>query len=360
MENENISKVQQIALLAEETERNLTRSRQSWTSFLHTAARLYKYPFNEQLLIFAQRPEATACADYDIWNKQMNRYIRRGSKGIALIDTDTEPRTLKYVFDVSDTGKTERSKTPFLWEYRDEHENVVASALESKYDVSAKNGIANQLESIAAQLVDEYWGNFKRDVFDIVDDSFLEGYDEDNIGMAFRNAAVVSTTYTLLTRCGINADEYFEDEDFLSIFDFNTSDTVNFLATAVSETSEQVLRQIEISVKNYELERSKNNEEHHLQSERRLSDSELNSRTDRKETPREIRQNEEGISQESSSGSLEQNGIEGYPLQPSVGDRRSSEQSLGTDDARTDEISGSDGRTETERPDEMGRSDEQS
>lgn len=360
MENENISKVQQIALLAEETERNLTRSRQSWTSFLNTAARLYKYPFNEQLLIFAQRPEATACADYDIWNKQMNRYIRKGSKGIALIDTDTEPRTLKYVFDVSDTGKTERSKTPFLWEYRDEHENTVTSALESKYDVSAKNGIANQLESIASQLVDEYWGNFKRDIFDIVDDSFLEGYDEDNIGMAFRNAAVVSTTYTLLTRCGINADEYFEDEDFLSIFDFNTSDTVNFLATAVSETSEQVLRQIEISVKNYERERSKNNEQHHLQSERRLSDSELNSRTDREETPREIRQNEEGISQESPSGSLEQNGIEGYSLQPSAGDRRSSEQSLGTDDARTDEISRSDGRTESERPDEMGRSDEQS
>ena len=360
MENENISKVQQIALLAEETERNLTRSRQSWTSFLHTAARLYKYPFNEQLLIFAQRPEATACADYDIWNKQMNRYIRRGSKGIALIDTDTEPRTLKYVFDVSDTGKTERSKTPFLWEYRDEHENTVTSALESKYDVSAKNGIANQLESIAAQLVDEYWGNYKRDIFDIVDDSFLEGYDEDNIGMAFRNAAVVSTTYTLLTRCGINADEYFEDEDFLSIFDFNTSDTVNFLATAVSETSEQVLRQIEISVKNYERERSKNNEQHHLQSERRLSDSELNARSDREETPREIRQNEEGISQESSSGSLEQNGIEGHSLQSSVGDRRSSEQSLGADDARTDEISGSDGRTESDRPDEMGRSDEQS
>lgn len=360
MENENISKVQQIALLAEETERNLTRSRQSWTSFLHTAARLYKYPFNEQLLIFAQRPEATACADYDIWNKQMNRYIRRGSKGIALIDTDTEPRTLKFVFDVSDTGKTERSKTPFLWEYRDEHENTVTLVLESKYDVSAKNGIANQLESIAAQLVDEYWGNYKRDIFDIVDDSFLEGYDEDNIGMAFRNAAVVSTTYTLLTRCGINADEYFEDEDFLSIFNFNTSDTVNFLATAVSETSEQVLRQIEISVKNYERERSKNNEQHHLQSERRLSDSELNARSDREETPREIRQNEEGISQESSSGSLEQNGIEGHSLQPSVGDRRNSEQSLGTDDARTDEISGSDGRTESDRPDEMGRSDEQS
>ena len=353
------SKVQEYELLAEETARNLTRSRQSWTSFLQTAARLYKYPFNEQLLIYAQRPEATACADYDIWNKQMNRYIRRGSKGIALIDTDKEPFALKYVFDVSDTGKTERSKTPYLWEYKDEHENIVSSALEKKYDVSGRNGIANQLESVAAQLVDEYWGNNKRDIFDIVDDSFLEGYDEDNIGMAFRNAAVVSTTYTLLTRCGINADDCFENEDFLSIFDFNTPDTVYFLATAVSETSEQVLRQVEIAVKNYERERSKNNEQNHLQPERRLYDSEHITQTDRAETSGQVRQDEKRISEEPSSGSVEQNAYEEYSLQASVGDRGIGEPENGTDDAGTYEVGGSDGGTESKRPDEMGRSYEQ-
>ena len=353
------SKVQEYELLAEETARNLTRSRQSWTSFLQTAARLYKYPFNEQLLIYAQRPEATACADYDIWNKQMNRYIRRGSKGIALIDTDKEPFALKYVFDVSDTGRTERSRTPYLWEYKDEYENIVSSALEKKYDVSGRNGIANQLEIVAAQLVDEYWGNNKRDIFDIVDDSFLEGYDEDNIGMAFRNAAVVSTTYTLLTRCGINADDYFENEDFLSIFDFNTPDTVNFLATAVSETSEQVLRQVEIAVKNYERERSRNNEQNHLQPERRLYDSEHSTQTDRAETSGQVRQDEKGIPEEPSSGSVEQNVNEEHSLQSSVGDRGISEPENGTDDAGTYEVGGSDGGTESDRPDEMGRSYEQ-
>ena len=353
------NKFEEYSNLATETEQKLTRSKANWTAFLKTAARLYKYPFNEQLLIFAQRPEATACAGYDIWNNQMNRYIRKGSKGIALIDSDKEPFALKYVFDIADTGKTERSKTPYLWELKDEHENAVTSVLESKYDVSSESGIANQLETVAAQLVDEYWGNYKRDIFDIVDGSFLEEYDEDSIGMAFRNAAVVSTTYTLLTRCGRNADEYFENEDFLSIFDFNTPDTVNFLTTAVSEISEQVLRQIEIAVKKYERERSKINEQHQLYQERRLSDSEHYSQSERAETSGEIRQDEKRISQEPSSGSVEQNDIERHSVQSSDGDRRNGERPLGADDARTDEVGGIDGRTEIDRPDEMGRTNEQ-
>ena len=354
------NKYEEYSNLATETERQLTRSKANWTAFLKTAARLYKYPFNEQLLIFAQRPEAIACAGYDIWNNQMNRYIRKGSKGIALIDSNKEPFGIKYVFDIADTGKTERSKTPYLWELKDEHESAVTSVLESKYDVSSESGIANQLETVAAQLVDEYWGNNKRDIFDIVDGSFLEEYDEDSIGMAFRNATVVSTTYTLLTRCERNADEYFENEDFLSIFDFNTPDTVNFLATAVSEISEQVLRQIEIAVKKYERERSKINEQHQLFQERRLSDSEHYSQSERAETSGEIRQDEKRISQEPSSGSVEQNDIEWHSVQSSDGDRRNGERPLGADDARTDEVGRSDGRTEIDRPDEMGRIDEQS
>lgn len=353
------NKYEEYSNLAIETEQRLTRSKANWTAFLKTAARLYKYPFNEQLLIFAQRPEATACAGYDIWNNQMNRYIRKGSKGIALIDSDKEPFALKYVFDIADTGKTARSKTPYLWELKDEHENAVTSVLESKYDVSSESGIANQLETVAAQLVDEYWGNNKRDIFDIVDGSFLEEYDEDSIGMAFRNAAVVSTTYTLLTRCGRNADEYFENEDFLSIFDFNTPDTVNFLATAVSEISEQVLRQIEIAVKKYERERSKINEQHQLFQERRLSDSEHYSQSERAETSGEIRQDEERIFQEPSSGFVEQNDIEWHSVQSSDGDRRNGERPLGADDARTDEVGRSNGRIESERPYEMGRTNEQ-
>lgn len=210
-------------------------------------------------------------------NTQMCRYVRRGSKGIALLDTSGDNPKIKYVFDVADTGGDERSRRPFLWEYRDEHADAVSAALERRFEVSGSEGLANQLERIAAQLVDEYWNNNQRDILGIVDDSFLEEYDDFNIGVAFRNAAVVSTTYTLMSRCGLAPEEYFGHEDFLNVFDFNTPATIAALGTAVSETSEQVLRTVEIAIKNYECEkiteRSASHERTDLHEERRLSDS---------------------------------------------------------------------------------------
>lgn len=188
------AKLQEISQLTADTEKNLTRSRQNWTAFLTTAARLYKYPYNEQLMIYAQRPDATACAEFNIWNNTMNRYIRRGSKGIALLNNDGDNPEIRYVFDVSDTGTRENSRSVNQWILTDENEQAVMSALSEKYAVSENSGISVQLESIAAQLVDEFWNNHKRTIIGIVDDSFLEEYDEDNIGMAFRNAGVVSTT----------------------------------------------------------------------------------------------------------------------------------------------------------------------
>ena len=216
------SKVQLYAQMADRTAEQITGSFQKWTAFLTTAARLYKYPYNEQLMIFAQRPEATACAEYDLWNKQMRRYVRRGSKGIALVDTSSDQPKLRYVFDVSDTSGGENSRRPYLWEYRQEHREVVSAALEQRFDVSGESGLADQMERVAAQLVDEYWHDNWRDIVGIVDGSFLEDYDEFNIGAAFRNAAVVSTTYALLSRCGMQPGDYFEHEDFLNVFDFNT------------------------------------------------------------------------------------------------------------------------------------------
>ena len=234
------SKVQLYAQMADRTAEQITGSYQKWTAFLTTAARLYKYPYNEQLMIFAQRPEATACAEYDLWNKQMRRYVRRGSKGIALVDTSSDQPKLRYVFDVSDTSGGENSRRPYLWEYRQEHREVVSAALEQRFDVSGENGLADQMERVAAQLVDEYWHDNWRDIVGIVDGSFLEGYDEFNIGAAFRNAAVVSTTYALLSRCGMQPGDYFEHEDFLNVFDFNTPQTVAALGTAISQSSELV------------------------------------------------------------------------------------------------------------------------
>lgn len=183
------SKLSFYAQMADHTAKQVTGSFGEWTAFLETMGRLYKYPFHEQLMIFAQKPNATACAEYDLWNNQMGRYVRRGSKGIALIDTSGDRPRLKYVFDVSDTGGRENSRRLNLWEYRDEHHDAVTAALENRFDVSGEKGLADQLEQIASKLVTEYWNDNRRDILGILADSFLEEYDDYNVEVAFRNAA---------------------------------------------------------------------------------------------------------------------------------------------------------------------------
>ena len=356
------SKVQLYAQMADRTAEQITGSYQKWTAFLTTAARLYKYPYNEQLMIFAQRPEATACAEYDLWNKQMRRYVRRGSKGIALVDTSSDQPKLRYVFDVSDTSGGENSRRPYLWEYRQEHREVVSAALEQRFDVSGENGLADQMERVAAQLVDEYWHDNRRDIVGIVDGSFLEDYDEFNIGAAFRNAAAVSTTYALLSRCGMQPGDYFEHEDFLNVFDFNTPQTVAALGTAISQSSELVLRQIEVTIKNYErekiAERSESHERTDLHPQRGLSDSRPEPDRAAASPAGQVRQDAEGLPEGASSGAVEQPAAVREAVPPSAGDRRGSEQPTGTDDAGADEVSGRDGSAESQRPDEVGRADE--
>ena len=356
------SKVQLYAQMADRTAEQITGSYQKWTAFLTTAARLYKYPYNEQLMIFAQRPEATACAEYDLWNKQMRRYVRRGSKGIALVDTSSDQPKLRYVFDVSDTSGGENSRRPYLWEYRQEHREVVSAALEQRFDVSGENGLADQMERVAAQLVDEYWHDNWRDIVGIVDGSFLEGYDDFNIGAAFRNAAVVSTTYALLSRCGMQPGDYFEHEDFLNVFDFNTPQTVAALGTAISQSSELVLRQIEITIKNYEreklAERSESHERTDLHPQRGLSDSRPEPDRAAASPAGQVRQDAEELPEGASSGAVEQPAAVREAVPPSAGDRRGGEQPAGTDDAGADEVGGRDGIAESQRPDEVGRADE--
>ena len=363
------SKLDFYAQMADHTAKQVTGSFGEWTAFLETAGRLYKYPFHEQLMIFAQKPDATACADYDLWNKQMRRYVRRGSRGIALIDTSGDNPRLKYVFDVADTGGRENSRRPFLWEYRDEHQDAVASALEQRYAVSGNKGLANQLEQIASQLVTEYWNDNSHDILGILADSFLEEYDDYNVGVAFKNAATVSTTYTLMSRCGLNPGDYFEHEDFLSVFDFNTRDTIAALGSVISNTSEQVLRQIEITIKNYEreaslqqqAERTDNHaEQPELHADRGLFDSEPDPERDRDEALGQVRSDAQAVSAGAPSGAVEQHDPVGDPVSPSEGDRRDGEPETGTADARTDEAERRDGEPERERSDEVGRSDEQS
>ena len=363
------SKLQFYTQMADTTARQVTGSFGEWTAFLETMGRLYKYPFHEQLMIFAQKPNATACADYDLWNKQMDRYVRRGSKGIALLDTTGDNPRLKYVFDVSDTGGRENSRRLNLWEYKDEHHNSVTTDLENRFGVSGEKGLADQLEQIASKLVTEYWNDNRRDILGILADSFLEEYDDYNVEVAFRNAATVSTTYALMSRCGLNPGDYFEHEDFLSVFDFNTRDTIAVLGSAISNSSEQILRQIAVTVKNYEREASLQRqaertqdygEQTELHAERGLFNSESDLERDRNEASGQVRSHEEEVSAGESSGAVEQHDFVGDSVPASEGNRRGGEPEIGTDDARTDEAERRDGGTESQRPDDVDGLDEQS
>ena len=352
------SKALMFAQMADDTATEITGSYQKWTAFLTTAARLYKYPFHEQLLIFAQRPEATACAEYDLWNQKMGRYVRRGSKGIALVDTNGERPRLRYVFDVADTGGRENSRRPYLWDYKAEHFETVSDALERRFGVGSEGDLAGQLGAIASQLANDYWQEHSRDILDSIDGSFLEEYDDFNVGAAFRNAAAVSTAYALMSRCGLAPQDYFEHEDFLSIFDFNTPSTVAALGSAVSQSSQEVLRQIGVAIRHYEYERSMENERADVSENRGLSDPQREigeaGGTDR----REVLEDAPGLSEGASPRAVEPADPERQPVRPSVGDRGSGEPALGADDAGAGERGGSDGEPESKRSDEMGRADE--
>lgn len=352
------STVTALAQMADHAATQITASHESWTNFLKTAAQLYKYPYHEQLMIYAQRPDATACAGYELWNEKMRRYIRRGSKGIALIDASGDRPRIRYVFDVSDTGGRDDSRRPYLWEYRPEHEDAVTAALEQEYEIPGEKGLADQLNQIAGQLANEYWQDHQYDILHIVDDSFLEEYDEFNIGAQFRSAAAVSITYAVLSRCGLEPDEYFEHEDFLSIFDFNTPDTVAALGTAVSEASEKLLRQIEVTVKNYEREHlaersATHGEQSDLHEERRLP----NSRPDDHGADgehREIRRDAEKLPERAPSGPVQQPAAVGEAVPAPAGDRADGDDATGAHDAGADEIGGRDGKPESVRPDTLG------
>ena len=358
------TKLQFYSEFADRTARQITGSYRAWTSFLATAARLYKYPYNEQLMIYAQRPNATACAEYDFWKDRMGRYVQRGSTGIALIDTSGYQPRLRYVFDVADTAPRNAARSFTLWEMRTEHEAAVSAMLTEQYDIPQDGGIIAQFERIADKLALEYWTEQKRDICDIVADSFLNGYDEDNIRMAFKTAASTSITYALMARCGFSPDGYFEPEDFMPVFDFNTPAAVSVLGTAVSEISQRVLRQIEITVKRQERERRAERTEEHgeqpdLQDQRRISDSRSEpAREPAEPAARQIRTDAPDVSQGASPDPLEPDDPDGNAVSAPAGDRRSGEPEVGADDAEPDEVGRRDGGAESSRPIEVDRSDE--
>ena len=356
------TKAELYAQMADKVATQLTGSWQEWAGFLTTASRLYKYPFHEQLMIYAQRPDATACAEYDLWNEKMGRYVRRGSKGIALVDDSGDRPRLRYVFDISDTGTREHSRTPWLWQLEERHLDSVQAMLERTYDVSGDD-LAGQLTEVAGKLAEEYWTEHQQDFFYIVDGSFLEEYDEYNIGVQFKAAATVSITYALMSRCGLEPERYFDHEDFMAIFDFNTPSTIGALGTAVSQINQQVLRQIGVTVRNAEREanqeRSKQDEQSHdLHPERRLSDSRPEAEPAAGETSGQIRQDEENLPEGTPSHPLQPDAAEREAVPAPSGDRRDRPEQTGADDAPAGEGSGSHRGTESQRSHEVGGADE--
>ena len=313
------SKAAYYTQMAEEAARQVTGSREQWTAFLTTAARLYKYPYNEQLMIYKQRPDATACAEYDLWNKTMRRYVRRGSKGIALVDNTGSRPKLRYVFDVSDTGERENSRPVNLWSMREEYVPAVQDALEQAYGVEAGAGLEEQIEKISSQLASGYWDDNKEVILGIVDDSFLYGYDEFNVEVSFRRAAETSIRYMLYSRCVEDPESCFEPEDFMDVFDFNTQAASNVLGTAVSEVSSQVFREVERAIRTYERakqveqaeERRQDNGRADLQTGRGLPDPGHPTGGNGGSSAGQVRQDAEGVS----------GGEQQAPLQPPDPDR---------------------------------------
>lgn len=335
-----MSKLLYFSALAEHSAEQLTKSREQWTAFLTTVARLYKYPYYDQLLIHAQRPQATACAGYDFWRDRMNRYVKSGSHGIGLIDVSGMKPRLHYVFDVADTGERADSRPVQLWKMEEAHRKPIEAALEYRFGTDAELGLAQQISMITDRLALDYWLNYGKQVLDIIADSYLEGYDERKIENEFRMMASVSASYALYSRCVDHPDDYIDEEDFRDIFDFNTAGTVNALGTAVSEISAEVFREIEIAVRNYEKSRqeersSRHDERTDIHETGRVLPSESDIGRNERAASGQIRDDVQELPAGEQADSLQRPDPEREAVRPSAGDRRDSEPENGADDERT-------------------------
>ena len=312
------SKTEEYLALAQRTANGLTRYWESWTDYLTTASRLYKYPFADQLMIYAQRPDATACADYDVWNNRMNRYVRRGAKGIALLDESSGFPRLHYVFDVSDTGVRRNSRDPEVWQYNDDLKQPVSEMLSKTYGISGDR-VSQQLADVAGKLVADYWDNNGGDIRAIVDGSLLMDYDEAGVEMQFKSAAAISVTYTLLERCGFEPAGWFDKDDFRAIHEFSTPDSVYALGAAVSDMSREVLRQIERTVKTTIRRRNNERSQHEyeqqseLHADRGLSSPEPDPAS-AEDPAGQVRQDAPELSEAAASGTVQHDAPVGEPV----------------------------------------------
>ena len=355
------SKTEEYLALAQRTANGLTRYWESWTDYLTTASRLYKYPFADQLMIYAQRPDATACAEFDIWRNRMNRYVRRGSKGIALLDESSGFPRLHYVFDVSDTGVRRNSRDPEVWQLGPDLVQPVSEMLAATYGISGER-VSQQLADVAGKLVADYWDNNSGDILAIVDGSLLMDYDEAGVEMQFKSAAAISVTYTLLERCGYEPTGWFDKDDFQAIYNFSTPDTVYTLGAAVSDISREVLRTVERAVKTTIRRRNNERSQHEyeqqseLHADRGLSSPEPDPAS-AKDPAGQVRQDAPELSETAAPGAVPHDAPEREPVPDSdrTGADRSSNE--GADDSRS--AGEEPGTGQREEPDRVGAAHEQ-
>ena len=348
--------------MARETISKITASKENWTAFLTTMARNYEFTYPEQVMIYAQRPNATFCKPYDEWNdEKYRRYVKRGSTGIALFVTSGNKPYLRYVFDVADTGIRRSSPELKAWEVTAENRAFLMSAMERSFGVKAEGLLEAQLEDIAMTLATEYWADHQKPFLDIVANSFLEEYDELNIEVAFKTAVANSVAYTMYSRLVENPDHYFEHEDFQKVFDFNSRQTVNALGTAVNEISTRMFQEIEKAIDEFEqskdTERSEYDERDDLQTGWGLQNSGYGAGEPERQNPGQVWQDAQSISGAEQSNASERPDFDGETVPASVGDRGRSERQNGTAD---EAVSGTESGTgQGNRPDGLGKTHEQ-
>ena len=328
--------------MAKETINRITANKDNWTSFLTTMARNYEFTYPEQVMIYAQRPGATFCKPYEEWNdEKYRRYVRRGSTGIALFVTNRDKPYLRYVFDVADTGTRRSSPELKPWEVTNKNRAYVMDTMERTFGVKADGLLEAQLEEIAQGLASEYWADNRKQFLDIVANSFLEEYDELNIEVAFKTAVANSVSYVMYSRLVDNPDNYFEHEDFLKVFDFNSRQTVNALGTAVNAISSRMFREIEKAIDEYEqsrtAERSEHDERNDLQTDGRLSDPQHGTGEPERQSSGQVWQDAQSISGAEQSDAPERHDSDGEPVPAPVGDRGNSESQSGVSDGAVPE-----------------------
>lgn len=372
-----MTKYEKISVLAKETARSIGENKESWMNYLDVASRLYKYPFEDQILIYAQRPDATACAPLEMWNEKMFCWVNRGAKGIALIDQESDYPRLRYVFDVSDVHKARRiGKSPFIWNIREEHEEGILAGLERIYGATNQDSsFEDRIYQISKRIADDYYEEIVDDLIDVSSGSYLEDLDGDTVSLRLRETLEQSVCYTVLKRCGFDMAEYEGEFPFDYIHEFNTLRTLSVLGSATTELCEPMLIQIGRSIARYErkrqsresqIQRNKVNKnermekknEPDIREERRLPDSESDTRRGGADHVDQVRNPAEELSEEPQTGDLQRTASERRIDGTLSGDSGTGRTEVRQSDGETHDVTGSDGAVESDQSLGVDKKDE--